>query len=81
MLGTTLATLLGSLVNTCHCSMQGRELTHHALVSLLLIDVNSLGMPTEVVEARKLLFTMTSERTFSSMCVEVSGEFRIRFIA
>jgi len=67
VLGTTFAALLGSLVGGCHCGMQGRELAHHALVSLLLIGVNGLRMLAEVIEARKLLSTMTSERTFASM--------------
>ena len=67
MLGTTFAALLSSLVGGCHGGMQGGELAHHALVSLLLIGVNGLGMLAKVVEARKLLSTMTSERTFAGM--------------
>jgi hypothetical protein len=64
---TTFAALLGSLVGGSHCGMQGRELAHHALVGVLLIGVNGLGMLAKVVEARKLLSTMTSERTFAGM--------------
>lgn len=68
MLGTTtFAALLGGLVGGRHCGMQGRELAHHALVSVLLIGVNGLGMLAEVVEARKLLSAVTGERTFAGM--------------
>lgn len=70
MLGTAFAALLGSFVGGGHCGMQGREVAHHTLISVLLIGMNGLRMLAEIVEARKLLSTMTSERTFASVLPE-----------
>jgi hypothetical protein len=67
VLGTAFAALLVSLVGCGHCGMQGREVAHHTLVRVLLVGMNRLRMLTKIVEARKLLSTMTSERTFASM--------------
>jgi hypothetical protein len=47
--------------------MKRGKITHHLLVLLLLISMDSLGMLTQVVKARKLLSAVTSERAFASM--------------
>lgn len=53
-----------------HGGMEGGELVHHALVLVLLVGVDGLCMLAEVVEARKLFGTVTSERPFARMFPE-----------
>ena len=67
MLGTTLASMLGSLVRGGHGGMQGRKLAHHTLVGVLLVGMDSLCMLTQIVETRELLSAMAGERTFASV--------------
>ena len=47
--------------------MKRGKLSHHALIGILFIGVNGLGMLAKIVEARELLATMTSERTFAGV--------------
>jgi hypothetical protein len=47
--------------------MKRRELSHHALIGILLIGMDGLSMLTKIVETRELLSAMASERTFTSM--------------
>ena len=63
----TLATLLGGLVGGGHTGVEGGEVAHHALVLVLLVGVDGLGMLAEVVEARELLSTMAGERTLAGV--------------
>jgi len=63
----TLATLLGGLVGGGHASVEGGEVAHHALILLLLVGVDGLGMLAEVIEARELLSAVTGERTLSGV--------------
>jgi hypothetical protein len=67
MLGTAFSTLLGGLVGSSHCGVKRGKFSHHALIGILFIGVNGLSMLAKIVEARELLATMTSERTFASM--------------
>ena len=61
------------LVGSGHGRMQGRELTHHTLVGLLLIGMDSLGMLAEIVETREPLSTMIGEKTFADVWMSDSG--------
>ena len=45
--------------------MEGGEITHHALILVLLVGMNGLGMLTKVVKTRKLLATVTAKRAFT----------------
>ena len=65
------STLLGSLVGSSHCGVKRGKFAHHTLIGILFIGVDSLSMLTKIVEARELLATMTSERTFASVFPEV----------
>ena len=47
--------------------MKRRKLSHHTLIGVLLIGVDSLSMLAKIVETRELLAAMTSERTFTSV--------------
>ena len=49
------STSLAGLVDCGHGGVEGGELAHHALVLILLVGMDSLGMLTEVVEAGELL--------------------------
>lgn len=62
------------LVCGSHRSMQRRKVTHHALVLILLIRVNGLGMLTKVVEARKLLSAMAGKRTFAGVFPDMPSQ-------
>jgi hypothetical protein len=73
VLSTALASLLGGLVRGGHGGVQGRELAHHTLIGVLLIGVHGLSMLTQIVETRKLLSTMASERTFASVLPDDGG--------
>jgi hypothetical protein len=64
---TTLAAGGTSLIGSCHSGMERREVTHHLVVLLLLIRMNSLSMLAEVVKTRELFPAMTSEGTFTSV--------------
>ena len=67
MLTTALASLLGGFIRGGHGCVQGGELAHHTLVCLLLIGMYGLCMLAQVVEARKLLSTVASKGTFTSV--------------
>ena len=67
MLSTAFSTLLSSLVGRSHCGVKRRKLSHHTLIGVLLIGVDSLSMLAKIVETRELLAAMTSERTFTSV--------------
>ena len=50
-----------------HAGVERGELVHHALVLLLLISVNGLGVLAKIVEARKLLAAMAGEGSFAGV--------------
>ena len=67
MLSTALAAMLGSFVGSGHGGMEGRELAHHTLISILLVCMNGLGMLAKIVKTRELLSTVAGERTFAGV--------------
>lgn len=73
-MSTAFSTLLGSLVGGRHGGVQRGKVSHHALIGILLIGVDGLGMLAKIVEARELFATMTSERTFASVFPNVPGQ-------
>lgn len=68
--GGAFSALLGGLVGGGHGSVEGGEVAHHALVLLLLVGVDGLGMLAEVVEARELLAAMAGEGALAGMFSE-----------
>ena len=65
--GASLAARLAALGGGGHGGMEGGELVHHALVLLLLVGVDGLGMLAEIVETRELLAAVASERSLSGV--------------
>ncbi len=63
VVGTLSALLAGAaaLRGCGHGSVEGGELLHHALVLVLLVGVDGLGMLAEVVEAGELLAAVAGE--------------------
>lgn len=55
------------LVGSSHGCTETGEITHHALVLVVLVRVDSQCMYMKVVEAGKLLEAVTSEWTFTSV--------------
>ena len=66
-MSTAFSTLLSGLVGSSHCGVKRGQLSHHTLIGVLLIGVDSLSMLAKIVETRELLAAMTSERTFTSV--------------
>jgi hypothetical protein len=63
------------LVCSSHCGVEGGEVAHHALVLVLLVCMDGLGVLAQVVEARELFTAVAGEWTFAcvfSVCVCVS---------
>jgi hypothetical protein len=64
---TSLASGLTGFICGSHGSMKRGKFTHHALVLLLLISMNSLSMLTQIIEARKLFAAVASKRTLAGV--------------
>ena len=47
--------------------MESGEFLHHALVEVLLVGVDGLGMLAEIVEAGELLATVAAERPLAGV--------------
>ena len=67
LLVRTLPARVGGLVRSGHRCVEGGEFAHHHFILLLLIGMHGLGVLTQIVESRKLLTAVTSERPFASM--------------
>jgi len=65
--GTAFSTLLGGLVGGGHGGVKRGKFSHHALVGILFIGMDSLSMLAKIVETRELLAAMTGERTFAGV--------------
>lgn len=74
VVGTSSATTMSYLVGGGHRSMERGKMTHHSLILLLLVSMDSLSMLPEIVKTRKLLSTVATKRTFAGMFPDVAGK-------
>lgn len=67
VVGAAFGAVLGRFVGGGHGGVEGGELAHHALVLVLLVGVDGLGVLPEVVEPGELLAAVAGEGSFAGV--------------